>query len=532
MTFFVFYCNNRLRNFCNGRIFFYTGNALNTAECGTAGCTKNDVSLVQNAVYGTGLQADPSRRNYLNVFFTQGNCGTVSGCASLPGLGDGGDMFQFIYGAYTEYLASGGPTGNGNIWGKNVIMRHELAHNFGLCHTYYGGGCACSVTGMQSLGHWYSDIYGPIFPGTAPHAFAWGDEAHAISGDRATNNFIGGNKDQHYISPMQMGELHKGLALKTIRKYVDRCTYTPSQPIIISQNELWDFDIRLYSDLIIQPGFTLDVACKISMPCNSKIHVMPGATLKMQNGSEIILYDNATFLVDQGGTLIHDNGIITLNGVNTVLDIKGTLNLVANSTLSLLPNLYPQGNGYIKFSSPLLPKSNNIIAGANSQIILTGTGSTDKVLEITQESIYAGSLSASGITLFSITNGLVALANNSRLTVGRALTLNNVKITSISGSFNNHRGVHIYGQVGVSINNCTFEYGKYGIFKVPSGVASLTITNSTFRFCTTGLYSVGQGVSLNACQFLNNSTVGWNAPSLLLPSSALNSTFINSMSGI
>ncbi len=453
--------------------------------------------------------------------------GGASGCAQPPWYGGSGDIYHVIYTAYSAYLS-------GSLWGNNIVLRHEIAHNLGLCHTYLGGGCSANCN--TSDPNFWDDVFGN--PSNCPHNADWSTDAFdptkptpATSG-KVTNNIVGGNKAQAYASPKQVGEMHRALSLKNIRQYVDPCTYTPLEPIIISKNETWDFDIRLYSDLIIQPGFTLDVACKITMPCNSKIHVMPGATLKMQNGAEIILYDNATFLVDQGGTLIHDNGIITLNGINTVLDIKGTLNLVANSTLSLLPNLYPQGNGFIKFSSPLSPTSNNIIAGANSQIILTGSGPTDKVLEITQESMYAGSLAASGMNLFSITNGLVALANNSRLNVGRALTLNNVKVTSISGSFNNHRGVHVYGQAGVSINNCTFEYGKYGIFKAPSGVASLTISNSIFRFCTTGLYSVGQGVSLIGCQFLNNSTVGWNAPSLLLPSSALNSTFINSMSGI
>jgi len=280
------------------RIYFYQNTSLWSADCfHTPG-----VPELEDAAWGNGPQADPARRNYLNIYFTEGDAGNnTTGCAALPWYGDGADLSQVIYKAYSTDSIYG------TLWVHNIVMRHELAHNLGIGHTYdCAGGCPC-----DNIDYW-DDFFGPYPPsGVCPHCQVpdcWSADCRAANGDGVTNNVVGANKDQAYASPKEVGQMHRALSLMTTRKYVDPCTYTSLQPININSNQFWDFDIRLYSDLIVQSGNILDLACKVTMPCNSQFKVQSGASSKMEDGAEVKLNSNAAFSVELGGTLFHDVG--------------------------------------------------------------------------------------------------------------------------------------------------------------------------------------------------------------------------------
>lgn len=64
--------------------------------------------------------------------------------------------------------------------------------------------------------------------------------------------------------------MHRALALKSVRRYVKNCPYSPI-PLEITENETWDFNIKLYTDIIIKQGVTLTITCKVLMPDQAKI---------------------------------------------------------------------------------------------------------------------------------------------------------------------------------------------------------------------------------------------------------------------
>jgi hypothetical protein len=85
------------------------------------------------------------------------------------------------------------------------------------------------------------------------------------------------------------------------------------------------------------------------------------------------------------------------------------------------------------------------------------------------------------------------------------ITFENIKITSDTTVYNCHRSFHLYGQSNVTINNCVFENGKYGLYaNLSIGGSSLNISNSVFNDNYYGLYVYNKGISLDGCDLLDN----------------------------
>ena len=215
-------------------------------------------------------------------------------------------------------------------------------------------------------------------------------------------------------------------------------------------------------------------------------------------------------------------------GTNAVLEIQGTLQLGTNAAFTFLPTIPTVTNpgGFVKFSSTAIT-SDNIIAGTGSSIILNGINAQDKVLEITQESIHVGALSGSSLSLFKVTNGLITMSNEGRINCGSSLIFYNVKLTSTTGVRNTHRGLTVYGQPNVNIQQSVFENGRYGLYAwLTYGGAPLTLDNCSFVNCKYGLFTHDKGVTLNNCIFYKNTSVptdadpggyGWYAEAMSFP---------------
>ena len=146
-----------------------------------------------------------------------------------------------------------------------------------------------------------SDIFGTC-PGTCPHIANWGDPDDHNDPDDAkiTNNVMGGSFAQEYFSPMQVGQMHRTLALKSTRKYVKRETYSPVA-LSISHDETWDFNLKLYRDIVIEPDAVLTLASTFDMPYNGTITVNNGAALLITG--TINLHDGNKIIVENGGTI-------------------------------------------------------------------------------------------------------------------------------------------------------------------------------------------------------------------------------------
>lgn len=90
------------------------------------------------------------------------------------------------------------------------------------------------------------------------------------------------------------GCIHRNLAISNLRQFVD-CdqTYNPSNTPpsstdydrVVTNNELWDINMRLYSNVTVRAGTTLTVSCKLLMPQGGLIKVERGAKLIVDGGT-------------------------------------------------------------------------------------------------------------------------------------------------------------------------------------------------------------------------------------------------------
>lgn len=165
---------------------------------------------------------------------------------------------------------------------------HEINHCFDLYHTYGVSCCpeTCNSNDIDFLADVF-DINAPNWCGTTTcsvcyHQAGWSCDPFDPS-NYCTNNTMGGTQAAGYYSPKQMGKVHRALSLKSCRKYVKSNCYT-AIPKLITQNETWDFNTRIYSDIIVKTGATLTLSCKLYMPPTSKIIVERGAKLIVNNG--------------------------------------------------------------------------------------------------------------------------------------------------------------------------------------------------------------------------------------------------------
>lgn len=269
------------------------------------------------------------------------------------------------------------------------------------------------------------------------------------------------------------------------------------------------------SNVIADGGSTirLQAGSLLEMSSKSHINIKKGSKLIIESGAQLILHDSAYVKIEDGGRLEYDNASIKLLGHNSYFDFEGTMWLLPNSEFTFT------GDGYIKFSKPGIIGSaaspSNIIAGAGSKITLVGTGINDKVLEITQETMYAHL----SLAKFTLENGKAELGDNARLSVDCDIKLFNAKISTITGGAENHRGLTIFGQPNIDIKNSTFEKGKYGIYAINTyGGAPLSLKSCRFENCEYGLTTIDKGATLQNCVFLNNKIKGWNAIGMTFPS--------------
>lgn len=166
---------------------------------------------------------------------------------------------------------------------------HELGHILNIDHTYQGGASNYSIniidgTGFQTAPYEHLD---DVFSGQST-LDVW-DGGHSFAG---CNNIMGGGLVR-WTSPKQMGRMHRSLSMIQ--------TYTPSamgnflharnyvygysdNPLIVQQNETWDFTYKSYSDIVVKRGATLIIKCRLEMVPQAKIVVEPGGRLIVDGG--------------------------------------------------------------------------------------------------------------------------------------------------------------------------------------------------------------------------------------------------------
>lgn len=104
-------------------------------------------------------------------------------------------------------------------------------------------------------------------------------EPHSCSNNLLGQSWQGG----HYLSPQQLGRIHRNMHLMHIREYIDDCNQSPT-PWLITEDEVWDFDIRMFENIIVRSGATLTITCAVRMPKEGRIIVERGAKLIVDGG--------------------------------------------------------------------------------------------------------------------------------------------------------------------------------------------------------------------------------------------------------
>lgn len=266
---------------------------------------------------------DPNRMKQINICFTQGGSSPY-GATNLPDFSD----FNFNQGVI---IMDGLHAGD---WAMGGTIAHELGHCLNLKHTYSQD----PETNMFSDPFFMDDLFNAVItPGcTTSGAFAcyqdggWNTNPYA-SGNTATNNLMGGTQASWYKTPKQMGKMHHALALSSVRKYVKGDSYS-STPITVTSNETWDFNVKLYSDLIVDNGAVLNLSCGLSLIDNAKIIVKNNSTVILDgtlqlSNTTLPSYGSNTIVIESGSGLhVTSLGYITMNqGASITVNSGGYL---------------------------------------------------------------------------------------------------------------------------------------------------------------------------------------------------------------
>lgn len=171
-----------------------------------------------------------------------------------------------------------------NQFSNAGVMAHELGHCLDLLHVYEPSCCheTCSAAHREYL----PDVFGPSPPSSCWFNSCSGGPNPWTPGNSVTNNIMNGCglawPDGYWISDLQAGRIHRALAVKSVKDYASDAH--GAQPLVITQDETWNFEMRLYQDLVIEAGATLTITCQLEMPTAGKIIVKPNARLILDGG--------------------------------------------------------------------------------------------------------------------------------------------------------------------------------------------------------------------------------------------------------
>lgn len=264
--------NSKIQFELADRVFFYPNTGLQS----TCNLTEK-MQYVQTHF--------PERMKFLGIFSSLPNaCGQY---AYLP------------YPNWHDNPAGGAATANGlegyngiqmsigtdpsGFFASAITISHELGHCLDLLHVYEPS--CCHETCNSSHREYLSDVFGP-----SPSHSCWfntcsGGPDPWEPGNTVTNNIMNGcflASPGYWMSDLQAGRAHRSLSLKSVKDYTLN-SYT-TVPLIVASDEIWNFEMRLYQDVIIEPGATLTIQCQLEMPYEGRIIVKPNGRLIVDGG--------------------------------------------------------------------------------------------------------------------------------------------------------------------------------------------------------------------------------------------------------
>lgn len=223
------------------------------------------------------------------------------------------------------------------------------------------------------------------------------------------------------------------------------------------------------------------------------LKVSDNSVLSLKEGSELIVYNNSTLIIESGNVLsISPRTHIKLLGPNAKIIINGTLELKEDAVFSF------SGEGSIELNS------NNIIWAKNSSIKLEGQGINHVVLSIQDnKSFVLPFIENNNNTLEIIKASVILKGTYSSINTAASTNFNQVKF--IGG-----RGLILNGQANVSIRNCEFINSQFGVtafstliekFNIPS--SPLRLQNCRFKGNQIAISVYGKGFMLDGIDIVD-----------------------------
>ena len=217
-------------------------------------------------------------------------------------------------GWYSQYYNNG--VGSNGWVAANFV--HELCHAWGLPHNFYPGGCdACSD----------NDGVGQPCPSV-----------------NTTNNYMDGSptgwtNPSPGLSQCQMGIMHYYLdgndPSHTIYRVLvpDHCVSQTDQTVTITGDRTWLDSRRLKGDLIIEPGASLTIKCRVHMPEDGNVIVKPGGRLIIDEGLFTNLCDESWSGIQVWGANSQNQWGAVVGGAYRDFAHQGLVDLVNGGTI-------------------------------------------------------------------------------------------------------------------------------------------------------------------------------------------------------
>lgn len=146
-------------------------------------------------------------------------------------------------------------------WAHAQLLAHELGHSLGLNHP------------------WEDNLDDTYFPDD-------NRDWLPCNNVNISNNIMGYNICRNYLSPMQLGVIHRNILCNIERmKYILCGEEETLADIHLNQDEVYDHCLLLDKEIIIESGTTLSTLCKVYCTPSARIIIHPGGRLVIDGGT-------------------------------------------------------------------------------------------------------------------------------------------------------------------------------------------------------------------------------------------------------
>lgn len=146
------------------------------------------------------------------------------------------------------------------------LVNHEVGHILGLSHSWSGNdGC----------------------DDTPAHSNCWYYTEEPPCDSLVSNNMMDYNAWQAALTPCQISKVIRNFSREGYRQrdflIQDWCRRDSTYDLHVRDSVFWGGEKDLYGSIFIHDGASLEIACRVSIPQNGKIVVLPGGTLILNN---------------------------------------------------------------------------------------------------------------------------------------------------------------------------------------------------------------------------------------------------------